>query len=615
MGITRAPNGPTRGHHGPEAQRGDRQVATPSARGTRRAPQRRLFTPSWTSAGLSSLGWHVLLLGGGILIGMTGGSGSGRPVEVWLASNAHLGEAAPVIERHLIARSIPRTVQRVPPPHPAAAVPPGDPAADATATQGLAASRDTSARLDEPDARPLPVDLFPAAVEAPLITSLAESPVRASHAQAAPALSNATVPPSLGEPAAPLLAHHAAVLSTEASDLPAGPGKSEAASPRSGLSIEVERPGTRTTHQGLQPLIGRVTGPAVQVKVELNGMTQWVDVWSGRFETEIALQPGSNDVRVTATHEGRTASRQIIVTYEPPPVSMALRILRPADETVRAEIVAVEGSLDVPGRPVRLVVEGIGLPAAQAAGRFSALIPRLGQQMRVWAETEGPEPIRSAPVSLRAAGARQSAYLVLHLPTLDSAAHATVWLTYRADAQRLRETAAVRVASAEPWEPGSALLYPLDPHPGDHALELEYRLPSGASIESGWGLILVPDGDRYRAWRLGPFQLRGAGRARLGRFLLPEGVFWEEGWHSGAATGTDGITRFRYGDGLVWAERRERPEAPVNQEGHGARPTRESNTDSIPACFTPTLSSGLGPQVAHACFAPDPFRHRGDRRP
>lgn len=101
-------------------------------------------------------------------------------------------------------------------------------------------------------------------------------------------------------------------------------------------------------------------------------------------------------------------------------------------------------------------------------------------------------------------------------------------------------------------------MFTITPNAGAYTLVLDYRLPIGDLVKNGWGMIFVPGQRGYRVWRLGPFRLSGKGQTVLGRFLLPQGIFWdEEGWYSGSSETVDAVMRFSFEDRVMWAERRD----------------------------------------------------------
>jgi hypothetical protein len=334
------------------------------------------------------------------------------------------------------------------------------------------------------------------------------------------------------------------------------------------LTLRLERPNEETTTRSVQLLSGRIHGAkANMVQLRLNGVLQLLDVWEGKFGGEIALRPGQNEILVTATGGGERVEQRAEVEYRPPEASPDLQILRPVDGLLPEpvpDVISIEGAIGAAEGNIQVVFNGFSVPGVVREGRFSAVVPRIAPEMTIWAETRGPSPTRSAPATIRVPSAVRPAYLLLHLPTYASAPETKVWLTHRPDPGTLEGAAPVSLRSAGTEAGEQCLVFPITARPGAYALDLEYRILLGDSVEKGWAMILVPATAGYRVWRLGPFRLTGAGRARLGRFLLPQAIFWEEdGWSNGSSESAGTISRFRYADPVLWVEPRERAEAPI----------------------------------------------------
>ena len=342
-----------------------------------------------------------------------------------------------------------------------------------------------------------------------------------------------------------------------------------------GLGVRIEQPQAGTTAQGVQPLVGQLSGGGVRgVIVYLNGEQQLLDVWGTRFEGEVALRPGRNQIRAVAMGpRGAVAESSVEVQYVPPAPSSAVQIVRPTDGTVLdpagPDAIEVGGVATGPatGR-ARVVFNGFTIPLDVRDGRFSVLIPKIAPELTIWAEMGGgPGSPRSSPITIREQSWKPAmGYVLLYLPTPAGTVDARVWLSHRPDPADFNGP---RKVLALPLSGGvgagqTSMLFPFrQTRRGAYTLALDYRLPPGESVERGWGLIFVPGARGYRALRLGPFSLSGKGRAVLARFLLPYGVFWDEdSWFNGAAEGAESVTKFRYSDGVSWTERKGEPEFP-----------------------------------------------------
>ena len=84
---------------------------------------------------------------------------------------------------------------------------------------------------------------------------------------------------------------------------------------------------------------------------------------------------------------------------------------------------------------------------------------------------------------------------------------------------------------------------------------LRYRgLPPNEDVHS---TLYVPDGGKLAVRAIQPVRLGSSGKVVLARVLLPQGVLWEQdAWFSGSSESVDTVTKFRFPDGIRWAERK-----------------------------------------------------------
>ena len=428
-----------------------------------------------------------------------------------------------------------------------------------------------------------PIPVLPAVLNAALspVPSLSEDPLRAA------AESSRIV---LAEDRAPQLqasalafagesSNHDLVQALQASqrvlDVPPSPrrsGSEDSLQARGigAVAIRIDRPYPGTTNQGVQPLAGLVSGAlAKSILLFINGEEQILDVWGTQFEGEVTLRPGRNRIRAVAIgSHGSLAEATVEVEYLPPAASPAIRIVRPADGTVFGpsgpETIKVEGEVAESVRGLaRVVFNGYAVPVAVRDGRFSAALPVIGPEMTIWAEAQGSSGwLRSSPIAIRQVSSNPAlGYALLHLPP-PATVEAQVWLMHRPkpDDPYGQRTVIVLPPSGTAADQASKLFAFRRGQEGAYALALDYRLAPGDSMERGWGLVFLPGPNGYRSLRLGPFMLRGEGRATLAKFLLPHGVFWDDDlWFSGTAEGPEIVTKFRYSDGVLWSEPKREP--------------------------------------------------------
>jgi len=340
-------------------------------------------------------------------------------------------------------------------------------------------------------------------------------------------------------------------------------------------TLHLERPAAGLTTQGVQVVSGRVSGPSIRnVSLSLNGVQHLLDVWGDRFQGEIALSPGDNQIWAVAMGaSGPLAEETVRIEYAPPPPSGEIRIIRPVpneslDPTGPA-VLLVEGTVPPgPGTTVAVLCNDLSIPATVKDGRFQAMAPAFQPSVTIRAEgRDAAGSLRSEPVTISIKQPRRATgFLVLYLPTESPASQVRVWLSRREDPSDVNTQAPFTFLKPPPRVPSERGVYVL-PFPqadsGAVTLVLRYRLAPGDQVQDGWAALYVAGRERYRVLRLGPIRLQGEGQATLAQFLLPQQVFWEEDhWFTGSAQGAETVTKFRYADRISWVERKAPPDIP-----------------------------------------------------
>ncbi len=346
--------------------------------------------------------------------------------------------------------------------------------------------------------------------------------------------------------------------------------------PFPGVGIHIERPHAGTTDQGIQALVGRVSGGAAKaVVIHMNETQHLLDLWGDRFEGEVGLRRGSNRIRVVAMGpRGPLAEKSVEVQYVPPAPSPTIRILRPADGAVFGspdqDLIEVEGEVSEPGLSrLRIVFNEFAVPAAVRDGRFSVIVPAIAPEITIWAEAHGERGVLgsdSITVHRRPYKATRG-YVLLHLPTPSRKVDARLWILQRAKPadpdNQGKVTSHFPLGTPEHERTSILFAFP-STQGGAYVMALDYRIPSGESVEKGWAVVFIPSPSGHRSLRLGPLEMTGKKRVTLARFLLPHGIYWEEdSWFTGTAEGAESLTKFRYSDGVSWTERKGEPEFPI----------------------------------------------------
>ena len=330
------------------------------------------------------------------------------------------------------------------------------------------------------------------------------------------------------------------------------------------LRLEVDGAAERTTARDIERISGAVvSGSAVSVVLKLQNAEQVFTLKDGRFEGEVALQRGANQLHVVATDaQGREADVRLTVTYVPPPVPNGIAIIAPsAGSSLSPDdppVVLVRGRVDDPA------VSSIVLAANRARfsvpvrdGNFEHLVPVVEPVVHLVAETmrNGAPDKRSAPVTV---GSAHGAAGVLFVDWGNNAPRAptTLRAVWRGRADRLDSPNGVLTVSAVPGPAGSTVdaFYVRGLRPGVYtflldALQQGGRAPVGATLY----LPLAGDAGIRRLVKVRP---NPTGRTLIGKLLYPLGLSWDDDeWPHGRSESSDTITKFT-ADGVSWIERK-----------------------------------------------------------
>jgi hypothetical protein len=341
------------------------------------------------------------------------------------------------------------------------------------------------------------------------------------------------------------------------------------------IAVQIERPHGGTTTQGTQVVAGQVAGGTPKVVVvQLNESQQLLDVWGARFEGEVSLREGKNQIRVVAMGpQGSLAEKSVEMEYAPPAASPALKIVRPLDGAVfdgpGQDLIEVEGEISAPGADAaRVVFNEFSVPVPVNNGRFSVTVPAIAPEITIRVEAQGNQGVLGSSVIrvYRRPFKPFRGYALLNAPPPAKNVDGRLLLLHRvnpADPDSQKKLTSHFPVGAQGAERTSALFaFPAN-QGGAYTIGFDYRVPPGESVEKGWAVVFVPSAGMYRSLRLGPFQLTGKGRVILAKFLAPQGVFWEEdSWFTGTAESAESLTKFRYSSSVSWTERKGEPEFP-----------------------------------------------------
>ena len=331
--------------------------------------------------------------------------------------------------------------------------------------------------------------------------------------------------------------------------------------------VLLEGPRSKITGQSSETVSGRITGgTATRLVLYVNGTPQELALDQRSFQTPVALLPGLNRLRAVATTTGGAETEDVIeVEYVPNPAEKGIALASPRDGFTlgpdEPPLVVVEGELeDKNTTEVSIVANDRRIPVTARQGRFRQIVPIAEAATRVWVEARlnGGSLRRSEIVTVHAAGSRPGTGLLVMEWSEGAATQVDLAATWRGAPGRMDTPAAP--VSLKPFRGSSDTLLPEAFYlgtlkPGVYTFTLNARTPvAGGSVRPT--LYLVENGAIQRRV-LRPVSLAGSGRSVVARVLSPQGVLWDQDdWFTGKSESADTITKFRFPEGITWAERK-----------------------------------------------------------
>ncbi|HXH82181.1 MAG TPA: hypothetical protein VNN07_04545 [Candidatus Tectomicrobia bacterium] len=286
-------------------------------------------------------------------------------------------------------------------------------------------------------------------------------------------------------------------------------------------------------------------------------MQQVATLSGNRFQLEVMLKEGVNQVRVMAADATGQSSEDSVTVQYTPPRRHAITILAPADGfTLHADAppaVLVQGKVDDPRLgAVWLSASGRRWVVPVVDGRFATLVPVLQTSVRIWAQAAaGDDAEKSVAVTVHAPPAPPTAVVVVESltgePGRADAPLPPVTVSWRGQPDRLDGfIAPVTLHRVTAPETSTQILFTRNLRAGAYTFRNRAAMPGAAPTTL---LVSHPAGVFAR-------DLRGGSQGVV-RLLMPYGVFWDQtDWFTGQSQGSDTITKFRVPDGVVWIERK-----------------------------------------------------------
>ena len=285
--------------------------------------------------------------------------------------------------------------------------------------------------------------------------------------------------------------------------------------------------------------VPRPTGPAAPVLPEASTAPEAKLSAEGPVPVTLQVEPlaprASHGIVITSPPDGHT------LTPAAPP------------------IIVVEGRSEDPGASaIWLVANGRRIAVRSHGGRFRQVVQAFEPVLRLWAETSsnGAPAHRSETVTVHASPASPAAgLLVVDAPQRAEGLYLEVNASWRASPERLDapvQTVALKVLDVAPGAfAGAFSLPPLKP--GVYTFELRYRAP--VAVSDVRPSLYLPGNSHPGPLNLKPVSLMGMGKLVLAKVLFPHGILWEQDeWFSGHSETVDRVTKFRFPEGISWAE-------------------------------------------------------------
>jgi hypothetical protein len=329
------------------------------------------------------------------------------------------------------------------------------------------------------------------------------------------------------------------------------------------LRLQVDGPAERTTPRDIETISGAiVSGTAISVVLKLGEAEQVLTLKDGRFQGDVPLQPGINQLHVVATDvNGRDADVRLTVNYVPPPVPNGIAIIAPPSGASLSPddppVVLVRGRVDDPTiSSVQLAANRARFSVPVRDGNFEHLVPVVEPVVHLVAETvrNGAVDKRSAPVTVGSAQGG-SGVLLVDWGSTAPRAPATLRAIWRGRADRLDSPNGQLAAKIVPGPAGSSVdaFYVKGLRAGVYTFLIDALVGGRSPVGATLYLPLAGDAGIRRLTKLRPGP---SGRTLIGKMLFPLGLLWDDDeWPSGRSESSDTITKFT-GDGVSWIERK-----------------------------------------------------------
>jgi len=331
-------------------------------------------------------------------------------------------------------------------------------------------------------------------------------------------------------------------------------------------TVVIGKPVDDSTDKSVVEVAGTATGNGVSsVMVTVGDITKEILIDNGAFSAEFQLSEGRNVISASAEDStGRVARDRKVLYYEPSPKGPYLVIAKPENGSVvdtrltgKVEVLGyVEGN-DV-GR-VALHFNSSTQYVQVENGEFIASLPVSSEHNVLYAEATDAESNTSTsdPVEFRALNVYPKDIIVLVKYDGKSGG---VSITHSWKPLQPAENSGVQGDKPDfTDEPvtGGKVVEVEHATPGVYTVGMDYDIDEGEPPVKATFTVIINGRDPVKRKErvIGPVELSGTGHLAAVRLLMPEAVFWEDdNWFSGKIETSDGTTKFRQPEGIIWKE-------------------------------------------------------------
>lgn len=321
--------------------------------------------------------------------------------------------------------------------------------------------------------------------------------------------------------------------------------------------VKITAPSKKKVNSRVQGISGRAQGNGVaRVTLSINGENAVIPVQSGRFLWDTVLKDGKNILSATVWDmEGYSATDSVTVEVLSPKNSFELSIDEPAGGEVESPVAMIRGRVeDATVDIVKLIVNGEFAETPVEDGYFEKTVFLKERENTLEAEAINPAGLTARSGVLKVVLKNPIVPdTLLHLlcDGHDMESHPKVTLRERSQLDdekgAVSDVDVIEMMSVNEGY-GEKVFAVKEGRDGAYTL----KVSGGGGTDCK---LVVTLNSSKRKVRVFEKRLLEGEEWAVGRFLFPEGVFWDEDeWFSGRVEDKDSITKYKFPEGVTWKE-------------------------------------------------------------